>query len=68
MGKKPSKSAINQIICYALILAAVLGIVTIILVWKAHMHGKASGADLHRRSCLLLQAHGMAGTMQNSPV
>ena len=32
MGKKPSKSAINQIICYALILAAVLGIVTIILV------------------------------------
>ena len=48
MGKKPSKSAINQIICYALILAAVLGIVTIILVaegtyaWEGIWCGLAS--------------------------
>ena len=32
MAKKPSKSVINQIITYMLILAALLGIVTIILV------------------------------------
>lgn len=32
MSKKPSKSVINQIITYMLILAALLGIVTIILV------------------------------------
>lgn len=32
MAKKPSKSVVNQIICYALILAALLGIVTIILI------------------------------------
>lgn len=32
MSKKPSKSAINQVITYMLILAALLGIVTIILV------------------------------------
>lgn len=32
MGKKPSKSVINQIITYMLVLAALLGIVTIILV------------------------------------
>ena len=32
MSKKPSKSTINQIITYMLILAALLGIVTIILV------------------------------------
>ncbi len=32
MAKKSSKSVVNQIICYALILAALLGIVTIILI------------------------------------
>ena len=32
MAKKSSKSVVNQIICYALILAALLGIVAIILV------------------------------------
>lgn len=32
MGKKPSKSVMNQILCYGLILAALLGIVAIILV------------------------------------
>ena len=32
MAKKSSKSVANQIICYALILAALLGIVTIILI------------------------------------
>lgn len=32
MAKKSSKNVINQIVCYALILAALLGIVTIILI------------------------------------
>lgn len=65
MAKKSSKSVANQIICYALILAALLGIVTIILIAEGTYNGKAFGADSQPRSCLLLQARGMAGTMQN---